>query len=108
MRQREQQLLERLLSQLDGLPDLRLLGPRDPAQRTAVAALDFPGRDNGEVAFQLDQAGIMVRCGLHCAPNAHRVLGSYPQGAVRLSAGWYNTPQEMDYTAQVIKRLIAG
>ena len=108
VRQREQQLLERLLSQLDGLPDLRLLGPRDPAQRTAVAALDFPGRDNGEVAFQLDQAGIMVRCGLHCAPNAHRVLGSYPQGAVRLSAGWYNTPQEMDYTAQVIKRLIAG
>ena len=108
VRQREQQLLERLLSQLDGLPGLRLLGPRDPAQRTAVAALDFPGRDNGEVAFQLDQAGIMVRCGLHCAPNAHRVLGSYPQGAVRLSAGWYNTPQEMDYTAQVIKRLIAG
>ena len=108
VRQREQQLLERLLSQLDGLPGLRLLGPRDPAQRTAVAALDFPGRDNGEVAFQLDQAGIMVRCGLHCAPNAHWVLGSYPQGAVRLSAGWYNTPQEMDYTAQVIKRLIAG
>ena len=108
VRQREQQLLERLLSQLDGLPGLRLLGPRDPAQRTAVAALDFPGRDNGEVAFQLDQAGIMARCGLHCAPNAHRVLGSYPQGAVRLSAGWYNTPQEMDYTAQVIKRLIAG
>ncbi len=103
---REQQLLERLLEQLEGVEGLRVLGPRSPFQRTAVAALDFPGRDNGEVAFRLDQAGIMVRCGLHCAPNAHRVLGSYPQGAVRLSTGWYNTPEEMDYTAHVLRNIL--
>lgn len=71
---------------LFGIPEVRLLGTPDPARRVGVYALDFLRRDNAKVAYRLEtEFGIMTRCGLHCAPDAHRALGSYPKGAVRFS-----------------------
>ena len=50
----------------------------------------------------------MTRCGLHCAPNAHRTLGTYPQGTVRFSFGYWNTEEEIDYAADAIGRILNG
>ena len=48
------------------------------------------------VGDRLEQEfGILTRCGLHCAPNAHRTLGTYPQGTVRFSLGWSTTEEEI-------------
>ena len=38
----------------------------------------------------------MTRCGLHCAPSAHKTLGSFPAGSVRFSIGWANTEADID------------
>lgn len=58
-----------------------------------------------EVAELLDQAGICVRAGYHCAPAAHRTLESFDEGSVRISPGWFNSELEMAQTAEVLAKI---
>lgn len=58
-------------------------------KRGPVVSFDFIGEDNAEVSFKLDsEYGISTRCGMHCAPNAHKTLETYPQGTVRFAFGF--------------------
>jgi selenocysteine lyase/cysteine desulfurase len=69
--------------------------------------VDFSPLDNAMVAFHLEQeAGVMTRVGLHCAPRAHRTLGTFPQGTVRFSFGPDNTPEEVDACLLAIRSMI--
>ena len=87
---------------------LRVLGPDDPAERTGVVSVDWTGGDNGELAFRLEREyGVQTRCGLHCAPAAHKTLGSFPQGAVRFSVGPFTTFEDIDYVQGAVYELIA-
>lgn len=96
-----------LLAELSG-PELRLPGP-PPEKRVGVVGVDFVGRDNGEMAFLLEQSyGIQTRSGLHCAPRAHQYLGSYPQGLVRFSVGPFTTQQELTAVRDAVAALLAG
>ena len=73
----------------------------------AVVSLDFPGRDNAVLAFALEQEyGIMTRVGLHCAPMAHRALGTFPQGTVRFAFSAANTEAEVDACIRALERLL--
>lgn len=93
--------MERFLAPLREDGRIRILA--DIPDKTAVASLDFPERDNAEIAYRLDSAyGIMTRCGLHCGPDSHRTLGTYPQGTVRFSFGPFLTGEEMDYAANAV------
>lgn len=106
LRAHELDLTRRFLDGLAGLRGVRLLGTRDLNRRVGVLALDFAALDNAEAAFRLEQEfGILTRCGLHCAPSAHRTLGSFPQGCVRFSLGFHNTPGDVDAALTAIRRL---
>ncbi|MBM4370224.1 MAG: aminotransferase class V-fold PLP-dependent enzyme [Deltaproteobacteria bacterium] len=86
---REQALCARFLEGLEAraLP-VRVLGPRDPTLRVAVFGLVPERGDAGTLALRLEREhGVLARAGLHCAPWAHRALGSFPGGALRLSFG---------------------
>jgi len=48
----------------------------------------------------------MTRAGLHCAPLAHKFIGTFPQGTVRLSLGLFNTSEDIDYTIEALKKII--
>ena len=88
---------------------IRVLGTKDPRQRTGVVSIDFLQADNGEMAFRLEQEyGVQTRCGLHCAPVAHRTLGTFPQGAVRFSVGPFTTFEEIDYVQGAVYDLLTG
>ena len=68
-----------------------------------VVSLDFPRRDNAQVAFALSQTyGVWTRCGLHCAPMAHKALGTFPQGTVRFSFGYGNTPEQVQAAVRAV------
>jgi selenocysteine lyase/cysteine desulfurase len=62
----------------------------------------------GELAGRLDRLGVACRSGLHCAPGAHRVLGTLDTGAVRLSLGWCSTADDVDAALHAVERALAG
>ncbi len=96
-----------LLAGAARLPHTRILGKRGTEGRVAVLSLDFPGLDNAMVTDRLSREyGISTRCGLHCAPSAHRTLGSFPQGAVRFSIGYRNTRDDIDYTLSALEAIV--
>lgn len=73
----------------------------------AVTAVDFLTVDNSRAAFMLDkEAEIMTRSGLHCAPLAHKTLGTFPKGLVRFSFGYTNTKEEIDILFETLARII--
>jgi selenocysteine lyase/cysteine desulfurase len=60
----------------------------------AEAAERLTSRDN-----------ILVRAGRHCAPLAHQTLGTFPDGTIRLSMGYFNTLQDLESAVQAIRRI---
>lgn len=105
----ETALTARLLAQLLEIPHICLAGPWELANRVGVVSVDFQKVDNAEAAFRLEDAyGILTRCGLHCAPAAHKTLGTFPQGTVRFSFGWFTTPEEIDAAASAIAEIACG
>lgn len=94
---------------LDGLKDIHgavVCGPRGVENRVGVISLDFPGLDNAEVAYQLEtEFGILTRCGLHCAPSAHKTLDTFPRGTVRFSLGFASAEADVDNALEAIRRV---
>ena len=102
-------LSERFLIGLRDMPGVALIGPDTAEGRVGVFSLDFPGKDNAEITARLEEDfGILTRCGLHCAPSAHRTVGTFPRGTVRLSPGWFNTEEDIDRALQAVKAVSAG
>lgn len=91
------------------LPGVRVLGKPDTDGRMPVVSLTFATIDNADVAERLArQYGIATRCGLHCAPSAHKTLGSYPDGAVRFSIGAGNTEADIAETLAALRAILTN
>lgn len=104
----EQALAARLLEGLSGIKGVTVYVAKRPANQAPIVSLTVDGTAPGEVGAILDQAfDIKVRTGLHCAPAAHKTIGTFPLGTVRLSPGYFNTIREIDSTIQAIEK-IAG
>lgn len=104
--QKKMELTEYFLEQVKEFSNIRIVGKKGSKNRVAVVSLDFLNMDNAEAAFVLEQKyGIMTRVGLHCAPAAHRTLGTYPQGTVRFAFSAFNTTEEIDQCIQAFKTL---
>lgn len=101
-------LSRRFLKGVHAISGAKLVGPDRTEDRVGVFSLDFPGKDNAEVAVSLEERfGILTRCGLHCAPSAHRTLGTFPHGTVRLSFSWFTTEAEVDRALEAIAAVSA-
>ena len=106
LREHETMLTRRMLEQLREIPSVRLAGPWELSDRVGVVSVDFRDMDNAGAAVRLEQDyGILTRCGLHCAPAAHRTLGTFPQGTVRFSVGWYTTAEEADRAVAAVAEI---
>lgn len=96
-------LTRRLLDGLAQIPKVKLYGPAPQVHRGPIVSFNIEGVDGGILGFELaERYGIMCRTGLHCAPYAHRSIGTFPQGTVRLSLSQFNTTAEIDYTVKSI------
>ena len=92
-----------LIDGLSTIPGLRLHGPRDLAQRIDIVSFELDGVSPSEAGFALDdEFGIQCRVGLHCAPAAHRTLGTFPQGTIRFSPGPFTTAGDLEYAIDAI------
>ncbi len=107
IRERELELTKSFLEGAGSLKGVRAVGMDEIEGRTAVVSLDFFDNDNGEIAYLLDRDyGIKTRCGLHCAPSAHKTLGTYPHGTVRFSFSHFNTNEDIDHALESINKIL--
>ena len=95
------------LQQLEAQNLLRIVGKMDCSERVGVVSISTDITDIAELAFILaDRYAIATRVGLHCAPNAHKTLGTYPTGTLRFSFGWHNTAEEVNVALQALKEVL--
>jgi cysteine desulfurase family protein len=95
------------LHQLEAQKLLRIIGKRDCTDRVGVVSISTDIMDIAELAFILaDKYAIATRVGLHCAPNAHKTLRTYPTGTLRFSFGWHNTAEEVNVALQALKEVL--
>jgi len=92
----------------DGL--LKIAGLKTASgDRTAVVSVQTLTVDPAEAAYQLDENyGIMTRVGLHCAPAAHKTLGTFPAGTIRFSFGWASTGEDADAALAAMEEICRG
>ena len=95
------------LAPLEASGKLRVLGRRGREGRTGVVSIQTLTEDLAQAAFRLDRDfGIQTRVGLHCAPAAHRTLGTFPAGTIRFSFGWWNTEADADAAAAALGTIL--
>lgn len=108
----ELELTNRFLSGIESLCKcgaIRLIGRKNGENRTGVVSLQTLNVDLARAAYLLDSRyGIMTRVGLHCAPSAHRTLGTYPTGTIRFSFGFTNTYQDVDAALRALEEIAHG
>lgn len=95
------------LETLEAAGHVRIVGKRSLQGRTGVVSIQTPGHELAEVAHRLDsEFGIQTRVGLHCAPSAHKTLGTFPTGTIRFSFGWANAEAEVSQAIKALKELL--
>lgn len=106
LRVQTEKLLDRLLSGLAEIPKVKVIGPARERERVPVVSFLVEGLDPSEVAFVLDKVyNIAVRPGLHCAPLAHKTLGTFPAGTVRASLSSMNTESDIEALLNAITQI---
>ncbi|MDT8317373.1 MAG: aminotransferase class V-fold PLP-dependent enzyme [bacterium] len=106
IREKEIALVGRLIDGLSRIDGVTIYGPAEPEKRAALVSFNIEGIDPSLLSFGLDNDyGIMTRGGLHCAPDAHRFLGTFPVGCVRLAPGYFNTTEEIDAVVAAINEI---
>lgn len=103
----EEKLTARLLAGLLQNKRVRVTGLPEARGRVGVVSIDCLSMDNAELAFRLEtEYGLCTRCGLHCAPSAHKTLGTFPQGTVRFSIGYGTTDREIDAAINAVNAIL--
>jgi len=106
IRRQEDRLIERLFEGLREIPGVELYGPENGSQRIATLSFNIAGRSPSEVSMRLEREfSVLCRPGLHCAPAAHRTIGTFPEGTVRFSLGAFNTEEEIDAVIDAVSRI---
>jgi cysteine desulfurase / selenocysteine lyase len=106
IRAHEEALTRRLIDGLTAIDGVTVHGPRDAARQVATVSISLAGWEPVDVGAALDGSfGVAVRTGLHCAPLAHRTIGTWPGGTVRLAPGPFTTEDEVDRALAAVAAL---
>ena len=106
VRAREEDLTGKFLDGLSSIQGATLYGYMDKTRRTSVVSFNINGMSPSDVSLEFDEKyNIMSRPGLHCAPCAHKTIGSYPEGSVRLSFGYFSTEEEVNVALKAVDAL---
>ncbi len=106
IRHQEEELCTHLLEELCNIPGVVVYGTHNASAQTATVAFNITGMEPSTVGLRLDEEyNILCRVGLHCAPAAHRTLGTLPNGSVRLGLGSFNTLQDVEMTVYAVQKM---
>jgi len=100
-------LNQTLIEGLSTLPNVKIYGTLDPERSVAIVSFTVTGKSVSEIGLRLDEDyGVLSRVGLHCAPAAHRTIGSFPEGTVRLAPGAFTTVSDIQEAIQAISKVV--
>jgi len=106
IRQHEMALTQRFLEGLEDIEGITVYGPKKSDEQTATVSINVKGREASEVGYRLDREfDIMTRVGLHCNPGAHRTIGTFPHGTVRLSMAYLNAQEEVSQVLEALRKI---
>jgi len=106
IREHEVTLTQTLLRELKKIERVRVYGTTDARERVGVVSFNIDGVKPSEVAMMLENGfGIIVRYGLHCAPMAHRTIGTFNTGTVRVSVGPFNTEEDIFALVKAVQEI---
>ncbi|MBS5926776.1 MAG: aminotransferase class V-fold PLP-dependent enzyme [Clostridium sp.] len=98
-------LRSKLYEGMLNIDGIKLYGNTNFSKYTTCISFNYKNFDPAEVSYFLEYNGIKTRSGLHCAPLAHKSIGSYPGGTIRFSLGYFNTEKEIDYTLSILNNI---
>jgi cysteine desulfurase/selenocysteine lyase len=103
--EREHKLTQYLIKRLREIDEVELYAP--DADRVATISFNIRGTTSSDIAHYLDANwGICSRPGLHCSPEAHKTLNTFPRGTVRFSLSCFNTMREIDTAINALKSFV--
>jgi cysteine desulfurase/selenocysteine lyase len=106
---REHDLVMQLIQELQAIAGITVYNKAHAKPRGGVVSFTLAGTDPATIGFRLGtEYEISVRVGLHCAPFAHRTIGTYPAGTVRVSPGYFTTDADIEALLQAVRKLAAG
>lgn len=106
IRAHEVEMTQQLIDGLRETPNVTVYGGLDAKRQTATVSFNVAGMAPSEVGLRLDEEhGIMCRVGLHCAPSAHKTIGTFPVGTVRFGLSAFNTLEEVDEAVEAVGQL---
>ncbi|OGO07098.1 MAG: hypothetical protein A2Y61_04530 [Chloroflexi bacterium RBG_13_60_13] len=105
IQKKERELAEALLDGLKGIAGVVIHGHDIADSRIAVVSFNISGLTSSEVAMELEEHSILCRPGLHCSPTTHRTLGTFPQGTVRLSPGYFTSSEDIEVTLETVRKI---
>jgi cysteine desulfurase/selenocysteine lyase len=109
IREKKEKLTLKLIEGLKEIKGVKLYGPLDPKKQIGIVSFNLEGKSPSEVSHLLDEKyNILSRPGLHCAPSAHKSIGTFPFGTVRFSLGYFNTEEEIEYAIRAVRDLVGS
>lgn len=106
IRAHEVELAQQLIDGLRAIPGVTVYGTLDATRQTATVSFNIAGMEPSEVGLRLDdEYGILARVGLHCAPAAHKTLGTFPAGTVRFGLAALNTADEVRAAVDAVRQV---
>ncbi len=107
VRNHQKKLTYQLLKGLKSIQEIKLYGPENEDQQTATISFNVEQLSPSKVGLALDEEfGILCRVGLHCAPAAHKTIGTFPTGTIRFGLGYFNCIEEIDLAVEVLKTIV--
>jgi cysteine desulfurase family protein len=103
IRRHEEALTAQLIEGLKTVPGVIVYGGHDATCQMATVSFNVAGLEPSEVGLQLDEEyGILCRVGLHCAPSAHKTIGTFPTGTVRFALSYFSTVEEVEIAVRAV------
>jgi len=106
IRNNDQRLTKMLIEGLLSIPNVLVYGDHSEKMRIGVVSFNIKGFSPSEVSFYLDEDfDILCRSGLHCAPSAHKTIGTFPQGTIRFSLGIFNDDNDVIESINAVRKI---
>jgi cysteine desulfurase/selenocysteine lyase len=102
---RKQDLRQAIIDGLSDIPGVVIYGNKDDSNLLPIISFNIEDKLPSEVGYELNKREIYTRVGLHCSPVAHRTIGTFPEGTVRVAPGYFTTDEDVAVFIEAVREI---